>query len=146
MHFLGTFLTSLLLTPLATAAQANVDRFASSISKTYPIKLDDAKFSAITSAPRDYAVLVLLTAMERKFGCQACVDFQPDWDVLARSWQRGDKKGESRLVFATLDFVDGKESFVALGLQHAPVVMLYPPTAGLNAKASAAPIRYEFSS
>jgi oligosaccharyltransferase complex subunit gamma len=144
MHFLTTFLAPLLLSPLATAV-ASVDRFATSFSKSYPLKLDDAKFSALTSAPRDYAVLVLLTAMERKFGCQACHEFQPEWDTLARSWQRGDRKGKSRMVFATLDFVDGKEAFTSLGLQHAPVVMLYPPTQGLNAKASSAPIRYEFT-
>jgi oligosaccharyltransferase complex subunit gamma len=31
--------------------------------------------------------------------------------LLAKSWTRGDKKGESRLVYGTLDFVDGKGTF-----------------------------------
>jgi len=43
-----------------------------------------------------------------------------------------------------VDFMNGRNTFQSLGLQHAPVIVLYPPTEGLNAKASAAPIRFDF--
>jgi len=99
----------------------------------------------LTSSPRDYSVAVLLTALDNRFGCQLCREFQPEWDLLAKSWTKGDKTGESRLIYATLDFADGKAIFQALGLQTAPVLMFFPPTSGPDAVADGAPQRYDFA-
>jgi oligosaccharyltransferase complex subunit gamma len=109
---LSSILASLLL-PLATfaAKKASSDRFAEVYSKSLPVKLDDNSYQSLTAAPRDYAVAILLTALESRFGCKACSDFQPEWEVLARSWQRGDRSGEGRMLFGTLDFMDGKGTF-----------------------------------
>jgi oligosaccharyltransferase complex subunit gamma len=49
--------------------------------------------------------------LEPRFGCMLCRDFQPEWDLLGKSWMKGDKNGATRLVFGTLDFVDGKNVF-----------------------------------
>lgn len=76
-----------------------------------PLKLDDASYEALTAAPRDYGVAILLTALEARFGCALCRDFQPEWDVLGKSWAKGDKKGASRMLYGTLDFTDGKATF-----------------------------------
>jgi oligosaccharyltransferase complex subunit gamma len=141
-----TGLLSALALPLATfAAKKPTDRFTTSHSKSFPLKLDDKSFSSLTTAPRDYGVAVLLTALDPKFGCVACQDFQPEWDILGRSWQKGDRAGASRLLFGTLDFADGKGTFQSLGLQHAPVLLLFAPTSGLNAKADSSPSRYDFT-
>jgi oligosaccharyltransferase complex subunit gamma len=75
------------------------------------IKLDDSSYSELTKSPRDYSVAVLLTALETKFGCVLCREFQPEWDLVAKSWVKGDKKKETRTLFGTLDFVDGKNTF-----------------------------------
>jgi oligosaccharyltransferase complex subunit gamma len=83
------------------------ERFISSA----PLKLDDLSYEALTTAPRDYGVAILLTALEARFGCALCRDFQPEWDILAKSWAKGDKKGESRMLYGTLDFTDGKATF-----------------------------------
>lgn len=40
-----------------------------------------------------------------------CHEFQPEWDLLVKSWTKGDKRGDSKLVFGTLDFLDGKGTF-----------------------------------
>src|SRR5271170_2436129 len=40
-----------------------------------PISIDDQGYEQVTSAPRDYSVAVLLTALEDKFGCKLCRDF-----------------------------------------------------------------------
>lgn len=80
-------------------------------SSNPPLKLDDATYERLTAAPRDYTVAVLLTALEARFGCQLCRDFQPEWDVVGKSWVRGDKKGDSRLILGTLDFADGRGTF-----------------------------------
>jgi oligosaccharyltransferase complex subunit gamma len=149
MRWLPAFLSAALLAaPSLAAKKSTEERFKTyhtkSLSST-PIKLGDSTYRELTSAPRDYTVAVLLTAMDARFGCQLCREFQPEWDLLSRSWISGDKAGESRLVFGTLDFADGRDVFMSLGLQTAPVLFLFPPTAGAHAAASAEPIRYDFT-
>ncbi|KAI4172193.1 MAG: hypothetical protein LQ343_003753 [Gyalolechia ehrenbergii] len=132
------------------AAKAKtVDKFeqyhAKFTSGPSPLKLDDASYERLTAAPRDYSVAVLLTALEARFGCKLCRDFQPEWDVVGRSWIRGNKRGDTRLLLGTLDFADGKGTFQKLMLQTAPILMFFPPTVGLEAKSDAQPIRYDFT-
>ena len=114
MRWFQLFAVSLLPFTALAAKKPSGDRFsdfhAKSLSST-PLKLDDAVYNKLTQAPRDYAVAVLLTALETRFGCQLCREFQPEWDLLARSWTKGDRTGESRLLFGTLDFTDGKNTF-----------------------------------
>ena len=86
-------------------------KFHSRSLSTPALKLDDAYFDEITKSPRDYTALVLLTAMPAQFGCQLCREFQPEFDILSRSWVNGDKKGETRTIFGVLDFPDGKSTF-----------------------------------
>ena len=107
---------AVLTLPLTALAgpKAGSDRFAKSFSQSLPMKLDDNKYNKLTEAPRDYSVVVLLTAMGARFGCEVCHGFQPEWELLAKSWQKGDKAGESRVLFGTLDFLDGKDTFVAV--------------------------------
>jgi OST3 / OST6 family, transporter family len=109
-----------LLLPLAALAakKPSSDRFADAFSKPLPVKLDDSKFTKLSQAPRDYTAAVLLTAMEARFGCEACHNFQPEWELLSRSWQKGDKAGKSRVLFGTLDFLDGKGTFQAVRNMH----------------------------
>jgi len=110
-----------------------------------PLKLDDAAYNYLTAIPRDYSAAVLLTALEPKFGCQLCREFEPEWDLLGRSWIRGDKAGDSRLLFGTLDFAHGRDIFISLGLQTAPVLLLFQPTTGPFAVASPEPLRLDFT-
>jgi oligosaccharyltransferase complex subunit gamma len=81
-----------------------------------PIVLDDASYERMTAAPRDYSVAVLLTALEDRFGCKLCRDFQPEWNIIANSWLRGDKKGERKTLFASLDFGNGRATFMKVWL------------------------------
>lgn len=76
-----------------------------------PLRLDDASYDELTASPRNHSVLVLLTALEARFGCQLCRDFQPEWDLLGKSWAKGDRLGQSRILLGTLDFADGKGIF-----------------------------------
>jgi oligosaccharyltransferase complex subunit gamma len=119
MHFLKGLVLSLLPAATIAAKKPAVDKFQQFHSKALsssPLKLDDSIYSQLTSAPRDYSVAVLLTALESRFGCQLCREFQPEWDLLSKSWTKGDKKGESRLVFGTLDFTDGKNTFQSVSI------------------------------
>ena len=76
-----------------------------------PLKLDDTSYDGLTAVPRDYSVAILLTALEARFGCQLCRDFQSEWDLIGKSWARGDRDGNTRMLYGTLDFVDGKGTF-----------------------------------
>ncbi|KAK8089274.1 magnesium transporter protein 1 [Apiospora hydei] len=81
---------------------------------TTPVKLADSSYKKLTASPRDYSVTVLLTAMDARFGCQLCREFQPEWDLLAKSWLKGDRNAESRIIFSTLDFSDGRDTFISV--------------------------------
>lgn len=150
MRWLQLLTASLLPFTALAAKKSTGDRFndarAKSLSVGHPLKLDDAGYAHLTKAPRDYSVAVLLTALETRFGCQLCREFQPEWDLLGKSWAKGDKDGKTRLVFGTLDFVDGKNTFQSMQLQTAPVLLYFHPTIGANAKVDSQPIRFDFTS
>jgi len=152
------------------AKKDRYEEFHQLSQRSSPLKLNDATYTSLTAAPRNHSVAVLLTALETRFGCQLCQEFAPEWEILGRSWIRGDKAGESRLIFGTLDFADGRETFISvcseylypekvsysitmlmyqfisqLGLQTAPVLLLFNPTIGPHAAASPEPVRYDFT-
>lgn len=113
MRILATLTVALL--PFRAFAANNAggkfeDYHTRSVSWT-PLKLDDSSYEDLTALPRDYSVVVLLTALEARFGCQLCRDFQPEWDLIGTSWNRGDRRGGSRVLYGTLDFADGKGTF-----------------------------------
>lgn len=115
MRFFRLALAAILPALALGAKKTSGDRFkdynAQQTSISKPVKLDERTYAELTKAPRDYSVAVLLTALDARFGCGLCHDFQPEWDLLGWSWTRGDKQDESRLVFGTLDFADGKSVF-----------------------------------
>lgn len=79
-----------------------------------PVKIDDAVYKKVTAVPRDYSVAVLLTALDSRYACQMCREFGPEWDLLSTSWVKGDKNGDSRVIFSTLDFSDGRDTFMSV--------------------------------
>lgn len=108
-------LTASLLPFTALAAKKTGDKFTDARAKSLdlgrPLKLDDGGYNSLTKGQRDFSVAVLLTALETRFGCVLCREFQPEWDLLGKSWVKGDKDGKTRTLFGTLDFVDGKNTF-----------------------------------
>lgn len=127
MRLFGGLLYALLLAPAIAAKNSLKDRFedfhAKSLVST-PLKLADSTYTRLTRAPRDYSVAVLLTALDSRFGCQLCREFQPEWDLLAKSWMKGDKKGDSKLIYGTLDFSDGKDIFQSVSDYKYSVVLI----------------------
>ncbi|KAL8834614.1 MAG: hypothetical protein Q9176_007393 [Flavoplaca citrina] len=138
-------LFTLLSAAAKTKTAGKFEQYHAKFLSNPPLKLDDATYERLTATPREYTVAVLLTALEARFGCQLCRDFQPEWDVVGKSWVKGDKKGDSRLILGTLDFANGRGTFQKLMLQTAPVMMLFPPTIGPHAKRDAQAIRYDFT-
>ncbi|KKK24432.1 hypothetical protein ARAM_001973 [Aspergillus rambellii] len=109
-----TFILSLLsVISVAFAATPNADKFEKyqSLSRLAPIQLDDSTYNEITSTPRDYYAAVILTATDARFGCGLCREFQPDFDLIARSWNKGSKPDGLKLLFGALEFDKGKGTF-----------------------------------
>ena len=110
-------LVAALLLPLTSLAAKKptgdlfLDFYSQQVSNAAPVKLDDTLYAEITKAPRNYSAAILLTALDARFSCGLCNDFQPEWELLAKTWTKGDKGMESRLLFGTLDFMDGKNTF-----------------------------------
>ncbi|KKZ61824.1 hypothetical protein EMCG_03680 [[Emmonsia] crescens] len=148
MRVMSIFTALICLVISLSNAKSTADKY-----KTYqalaksstPIVLDDSTYNDLTSRPRDYHVAVILTAGDARYGCQLCREIEPEWDLLARSWTKGVQQDTPRLLFGTLDFSQGKNTFQKLMLQTAPVLMFFPPTVGSGAKADASPIRYDFN-
>lgn len=118
MRLFKTLLSvTLLVSGVLAAKKSSEERFnnfhSKSLSST-PIKLTDVTYKSMTAAPRDYSVTILLTALDPRYGCELCQGFQPEWETLAKSWVNGDKKAESRMLFGTLDFKDGRDTFLSV--------------------------------
>ncbi|KAK5107291.1 hypothetical protein LTR62_001420 [Meristemomyces frigidus] len=149
MKVLQLMMALLPLGAFAAKKATSGDRFqtfhAKQVSAGGPVKLDDQSYNELTKAPRDYSIAVLLTALDARFSCNLCNEFQPEWELLGKQWTKGDKKAEGRMLFTTLDFLDGKATFQSLQMQTAPVLLLFSPTTGPGAKPDAAPVRFDFS-
>ncbi|CAI7678352.1 unnamed protein product [Penicillium manginii] len=151
-HAIMKFWTSLFLCfsllSGAFAAQSSPERFEKyqGLSRSGPVDLESSSFAELTTAPRDYYAAVLLTALDARYGCAMCREFDPEWSLMARSWNKGSKPDDLKVVFGTLDFDKGKAVFQKLMLQTAPVLLLFPPTIGPFAKLDAEPLRYDFTS
>ena len=118
MHFLKSLLSATLLFAGALSAKKTpAERFTeyhTKALKSSPLKLSETSYKSLTSSPRDYSVAVLLTALETRFNCQLCREFQPEYELLGKSWAKGDARAASRTIFGYLDFVDGRDIFLSV--------------------------------
>jgi len=111
------------------------------------IKLDSQSFDAITAAHRDWSVVVQLTAMGTEFKCAPCKQFDPNYHAVSKAWRKVSAKERDSHFFASLDFHDGRDIFMRLGLNSAPFVNFYPATVGPYAPSgNKEPWSYDFNS
>jgi len=113
MKPLSFLLLSILCIVSSALASPSTDKFErfQALSRLAPIDLDDSSYNDLTSKPRDYYAAVVLTATEARFGCILCRELQPEWELIAQSWNKGSKPDELKLLFGTLDFIHGKATF-----------------------------------
>ncbi|OJJ88029.1 OST3/OST6 family protein [Aspergillus glaucus CBS 516.65] len=147
MKPLSFLLLSILCIVSSALASPSTDKFEQfqALSRLAPIDLDDSSYGDLTSKPRDYYAAIVLTATEARFGCILCRELQPEWELIAQSWNKGSKPDELKLLFGTLDFVHGKATFQKLMLQTAPVLLVFPPTVGPFARVDDTPFRFDFT-
>jgi oligosaccharyltransferase complex subunit gamma len=106
-------LTALSLTAAVSAKKAATSsKFDTYYGASAPVELDEKGYLELTAAPRDYSLAVLLTARDAKYACGICREFDPEWNIVGRSWQKGDRSGQKRVLFGTLDFDQGRNVFM----------------------------------
>lgn len=108
---LGLLLLSIVSSALCTDLASDRFNKYQRLSPSAPVELEDSSYDDLTSTPRDYHVTVLLTATDARYGCILCRDFQPEWELIARSWSRGSGPETPKMLFGTLDFNNGKSTF-----------------------------------
>ncbi|CAM0139949.1 oligosaccharyl transferase subunit ost3/OST6 [Umbelopsis sp. WA50703] len=131
MARLATFLTficvvlALLSTQTYAKPNAKTDRLVK-LTKSGKgiVKLDSNSFIKSLETPRDYAMVVVLTAMGDKFRCAPCKEFDPEYRLVASSYHNKNTKED--LFFGYLDFEDGQAVFQQMNINSAPTILYYP--------------------
>ncbi|KAI8140108.1 hypothetical protein BJV82DRAFT_671880 [Fennellomyces sp. T-0311] len=104
------------------------------------VKLTSNTYSQFTEGKRNYGIVVLLTALDDYFKCVPCREFDPEYKLVASSFQK--TKDPTRVFFGHLDFKDGQTIYQKLNLQTAPNVLYFPPS---QPGAPAEPVKYDLS-
>lgn len=112
LRFLALAALSLTAVSAKKASTSKFDTYFAKQASSAPFELDEKGYNELTTAPRDYSLAVLLTALDAKYACGICREFDPEWKILGRSWQKGDRNGEHRLLLSTLDFDHGRDVFI----------------------------------
>lgn len=131
---------ALIVSPALSARKSGGDGASSKLAgfiartKASPnnlIQLKDAQdFASLTGVPRDYSVSALLTAVDSGVPCQPCLNFQPNYEAVARSWRKV-KGGEKRHVFSQIEFKDGREIFQQVREDAGPLLFSFLLKKGL---------------
>ncbi|RHZ79653.1 hypothetical protein Glove_143g12 [Diversispora epigaea] len=108
------------------------------------VELDSDLYDEFVAKPRNYSMIILLTAMEPQINCLPCKEFDPEFRLVAKSWQWSGND-LSRLYFGSLDFKKGREVYAKLHLNNAPTMFYFSPTTGPYAKEVSEPDKYEFN-
>ncbi|KAG2203567.1 hypothetical protein INT46_003344 [Mucor plumbeus] len=89
------------------------------------INLNANSYDRFTEGKRDYGMVVLLTALDSQFNCVPCREFDPEYSLVAKTFQKNKKSRD--LFFGHLDFKDGQAVYQRLKLMSAPNVFYFPP-------------------
>ncbi|KXJ15801.1 tumor suppressor candidate 3 [Exaiptasia diaphana] len=91
------------------------------------IRLNGDKYRTyLRASPRNYSVILMLTALAPNRQCAICREANNEYQILANSW-RYSQQYSNKLFFAMVDFDEGPDVFNALRLNSAPVFMHFPP-------------------
>ncbi|XP_004531410.1 tumor suppressor candidate 3 [Ceratitis capitata] len=79
----------------------------------------------VKSAPRNYSMVVMLTALAPSRQCQICRHAHDEFTIVANSY-RYSPTYSNKLFFAMVDFDEGSDVFQALRINTAPVFLHFP--------------------
>ncbi|VDO12141.1 unnamed protein product [Rodentolepis nana] len=99
----------------------------SSIDSSNVIRLDFDKYNEfLVQTPRNYSVILMLTAMTKSRGCHHCQSATEEFFILINAFYQS-KADKARIFFAVADFDDDPRIFASLNQNIVPVFMHFPP-------------------
>lgn len=105
------YILFLLASPSTAGDSKLVQSLLDKEGESGPIYLTDRTFEKVVNGPREYDILVLLTATGPQYGCTFCRVFDPEYKLVAQSWHKAHKKLGGGLVFATADISQAGKIF-----------------------------------
>ena len=95
-------------------------------TKKSVIKLNGNKFrDFVKSAPRNYSIIVMFTALSASRQCAICKQAAAEYELVANSY-RYSQFYSNKMFFAMVDFDEGPDVFQIMKLNSAPVFMHFP--------------------
>lgn len=89
------------------------------------IRLTYDKFKHyVKSAPKNYTMVVMLTALAANRECQICRPANEEYQIVAQSW-RYSAQFNNRLFFAMVDFDEASDVFKMLNTASAPQFIIF---------------------
>ncbi|XP_033106222.1 tumor suppressor candidate 3-like [Anneissia japonica] len=79
----------------------------------------------IKASPRNYSVILMLTAMDSRRKCSVCKQVNEEFQILANSW-RFSGSYSNRIFFVSVDYDSGQDVFSALKATSAPSIIHFP--------------------
>ncbi|KAF9434040.1 oligosaccharyl transferase subunit ost3/OST6 [Entomortierella beljakovae] len=131
------------------AAQSNGDVLEKKISRLQAkavkskglIEMDSIAFDEVMAKPRNYSMVILFTAVGPEFNCVPCLNFDPEYKLVAKGWSKLPDK--SKVFFGSIDFKVGQAVFQKFGMNSAPSVLFFPPSDSISNNPLAD--KYDFS-
>jgi oligosaccharyltransferase complex subunit gamma len=132
MIFFGFFcLLSYCLADQAADNTATLTRLSNDGNEQ--IAFDSDSFKKATQGPRNYALFVILTALNPQFNCLPCKLLHKEFQDLQYSVSKSEEKG--RIFVGFLDYsANTQDIFASMNLQAVPHLRIYYPNAGPHAK------------
>ncbi|CAN6616337.1 dolichyl-diphosphooligosaccharide--protein glycosyltransferase subunit 3 [Trichomonascus vanleenenianus] len=116
-----------LMSGLAYARDFSAAQVASLTQSNGIVRLNDRNFNQIVAGPRDYDIVVLLTAEGPQYGCSFCRILGPPFEKAASSWHQDHPSGDG-VFFAVADISVCQNVFREFELTHAPNVWVFKRT------------------
>lgn len=113
----------------ALSLQEKVSRLSEMSQKNPIIVLNTVAFKELVKAPpRNYSVILMLTALDPRRACAICRAAADEYEVVANSWLLSTFQEETKpnIFFALADFDYAEEVFQLLNKQSAPIFMHIP--------------------
>jgi len=109
-----------------TALSEKVQTLLDMNTKKSILRFNGQKFKDyVKSAPRNYSVIVMFTALQPARQCQVCRHAHDEYQIVANSY-RFSQIYSNKLFFVMVDFDEGSDVFQLLRLNTAPVFMHFP--------------------
>jgi len=112
--------------PSSGTLQERVEQLLELSSRRPIIRFNNKLFKdLVRSAPRNYSVIVMFTALSSHRGCVVCRQASEEFTLIANSY-RYSQFYSNKMFFGLVDFDEGSDVFQSLGLNSAPAFLHFP--------------------